>query len=126
MATAKKTAAAPATETNADGDEVVETPTSVLQPPDPNPPYVVEGSDGVVRIVSGRGDGWVPAQVEPTDEEIAASEAAEEAFNERLEYAKLGPEERAEADKKAAEEASSNSGSSSTSSSGDTTSSSSS
>jgi hypothetical protein len=79
-------------------DETEETPTEVAQPADPNQPYTVEDSTGTERIVAPAGDGWEPAPVDPSEEQLAAAEKAEEAAEARK-AARLTPlEDRGEGD----------------------------
>jgi hypothetical protein len=101
MATStKKTAEAQPTEAEPTQDEEV-FPTSIAQPVNPNPPFVVEGSDGVVRIAGLPSDGWTPAPVEPSEEEVAAAEEADKRAEEQLELAKTPPAERGESEAEA-------------------------
>lgn len=56
---------------------------SIAQPEAPLQPRTVEGKDGVERLIEGPTDGWEPAQVEPTEGEVAAAEARVKAEEER-------------------------------------------
>ena len=103
MATAKKTETAPA-DTGAETAAPVEGG-PIAQPANPNPAYLVEGHDGVVRIGGIAPDGWVPAPVEVSEEEAAAAEAAAARFEEQVAYGKLSPEERSETPAPGASEA---------------------
>ena len=76
-------------------DETEETPTEIAQPVDPNPPLTVEDHTGTERIIAPAGDGWEPAQVEPTDEQLEAAEAREKAAEEAKKRRMTPPEERA-------------------------------